>query len=65
MSLASLDLEKLGVDASKLQDEGNDTLAILRQENEWICDTGACTHVTWSNKGAKNIRDTMKYSLGH
>jgi hypothetical protein len=22
-------------------------------------------HVTWSNNGAKNIRDTIMYSLGH
>ena len=27
--------------------------------------TSASTHVTWSNNGAKNIRDTMMYSLGH
>jgi len=26
---------------------------------------GASTHVTLSNKGAKNIRDTMMYILGH
>ena len=65
VSRASLNPEKLGIDMSKLQDEGNDTLVILHQENVWICDTGASTHVTWNNKGAKNIRDTMMYSLGH
>ena len=65
VSLASLNPEKLGIDMSKLQDEGNDLLVILRQVNVWICDTGASMHVTWSNKGAKHIRDTMMYSLGH
>ena len=30
----------------------------------WICDS-ASMHVTWSNKGAKNIQDMMMYSLGH
>ena len=65
VSRASLNPEKLGIDMSKLQDEGNDLFAILCQENVWICDTGASTHVMWSNKGAKNIRDTMIYSLGH
>ena len=40
-------------------------MSILRQENVWICDTGASTNVTWSNNGAKIIRDTMMYSLGH
>ena len=46
VSLASLNPEKLGIDMSKLQDEGNDTLPILHQENVWVM---------WSNKGAKNI----------
>ena len=55
VSLVSLNPEKLGIDISKLHDEGNDTLAILRQENVWICDTGPSMHVTWSNNGVKNI----------
>jgi len=33
VTLASLNPEKLGINISKLQDEDNDTLAILRQEN--------------------------------
>ena len=65
VTLASLNPEKLGINISKLCDEDNDTLVILHQENVWICDTGASTHVMWSNNGAKNIRDTMMYSLGH
>jgi hypothetical protein len=65
VSLASLNPEKLGIDMSKLQDEGNDLLVILRQVKVWICDTGASMHVTWSNTGAINIHDTMMYSLGH
>jgi hypothetical protein len=54
-SLASLDPENLSIDKSTLQGEGNDTLAILRQENVWICNTGASTHVTWSNRSARNV----------
>ena len=65
VTLASLNPEQLGINISKPRDEDNDALAILRQENVWIYDTGASTHVTWSNNGAKNIRDTMMYSLGH
>ena len=50
---------------SKLQDEGNDSLAILCQESVSICDTDASMHVKWCNMEAKNICDTMMYSLGH
>ena len=57
--------EKLGIGMLKLQDEGNDTLALLHHKNVWICDMGDSTHVTWSNKGAKNIHAMMMYSLGH
>ena len=63
VSLTSLVLGKLGVDV--LTESGDDTLAILRQEDVRICDTGASTHVTRYNVGAKNVRDTMMYSLGH
>jgi hypothetical protein len=31
----------------------------------WICGTVASTHVTRYNVGAKNVGDTMVYSLGH
>ena len=65
MSLASFDPEKLDIDVLMLQEKGDDTLAILRQENVWICDTGASTYVTWSNKGARNVCDMMMYTLGH
>ena len=65
VTLASLNPEQLGMNIFKPHDESNDALAILHQENVWICDTGASTHVTWCNNGAKNIRDTMMYSLGH
>ena len=65
VTLASLNPEQLGINILKPRDEDNDALAILRQENVWICDTDASTHVTWSNNGAKNIQDTIMYSLGH
>jgi len=55
VTLASLNPEKLGINGLKPRDEDNGTLAILHQENVLICDTGASTHVTWSNNGAKNI----------
>ena len=54
---------KLGIDVRAEKDD--DTLAILRQQDVWICGTVASTHVTRYNVGAKNVRDTMVYSLGH
>ena len=65
VSLASVDPEKLGIDILTLHGKGDDVLAMLRQENVWICDTGVSTHVTWSSKGTRNVRDSMVYSLGH
>ncbi len=56
VSLVSFDPEKLGIDISTVQAKGDDALAILCQENMWICDTGTSTHVTWSNKGARNVQ---------
>jgi hypothetical protein len=41
VTLASLNPEKLGINISKPRDDDNDVLAILRQENVWICNTGA------------------------
>jgi len=55
VTLASLNPEKLGIIISKLHAEENDMLVTLHQENVWIGDIGASTHVTWSNNGAKNI----------
>ena len=55
VTLASLNPEELEINISKPRDEDNDTLAILHQENVWICGTGASTHVTWSNNGAKTV----------
>ena len=46
VTLASLNLEMLGINILKLRDKDNDTITILCQENMWICDTGASTHVT-------------------
>ena len=65
VTLASLNPEKLGINVLKLCDEDNEMLAILHQENVWICDTGASIHVMWNNNRAKNIQDKMMYSLGH
>ena len=65
MSLTSLDPTKLGIGVALLQARCKITMAILCQENLWICDTGASTHVMWSNRGAKNVWDTKMYSLGH
>ena len=65
VSLASVDPEKLGIDVTTVHGKGDDVLAMLRQENVWICNTGASTHVTWSSKGMRNVHDRMVYSLGH
>jgi hypothetical protein len=62
---ASSNMARLGIDVASLQTRCNDTLAKLCQENVRICDTGASTHVTWGNKGTKNIPDIKMYSLGH
>ena len=62
VSLMSLNSTNMQVDLKSLQ---GDTMAILHQENIWICDTGASTHVMWNNKGAINVRDTKMCSLGH
>ena len=53
VSFTSLDPAKLGIDIALLQAKCDDTLAILCQENMWICDMGASKHMTWSNRGAK------------
>jgi len=63
VSLTSLVPGKLGIDMPAEKDD--DALAILCQEDVWICDTGASTHVMRYNVGAKNVCDTMVYSLGH
>ncbi len=58
----SLNSTNMRVDLKSLH---GDTMAILHQENVWICDTGASTPVMWNNKGAINVHDTKMYSLGH
>jgi hypothetical protein len=63
VSLTSLVPDKLEVVVPA--ENGADALAVLRQDDVWICDTGASTHVTRCNAGARNIRDTMVYSMGH
>ena len=62
VSLTSLNSTNTRVDLKSLQ---GDTMAILRQENVWICDTIASTPVMWNNKGAINVHDTNMNSLGH
>jgi hypothetical protein len=62
-SLMSLVPGKLGVDLPTEKDD--DALAILPKEDVWICDTKASTHVPRYNVVARNICDTMMYSLGH
>ena len=40
-------------------------MAILCDENVWICNTGVSTHVTWSSKCTRNLQEARTYSLGH
>ena len=54
-----------GVNMTSLKAKGDDTLAMLHQENVWICVTSASTHVTWSDKCTRNVHDTKIYSLGY
>ena len=56
VSLTSLIPDKLGMDVPVMN--GGNALAILCQENMWICNTSASLHVTWCNSGAMNIPDT-------
>jgi hypothetical protein len=53
----------VGVDVTALQAKKSDTLAILLQESVWICDTGASTHVKWTNKCKRNVCNTQMLSL--
>ena len=46
-----------GVKMTKLQAKGDDTLAILHQENVWICDMGTRTYLLWSNTHARNVEE--------
>ena len=56
-----------GVDMTSLQMKGDDTLVILCQEKEWVCDMGASAHMMWSNKctSTRNVHDTKMHSLRH
>lgn len=38
---------KTGAMVTALQSKKGNFLVILHQENLWICDTGASTHMTW------------------
>ena len=47
LSLMSIiNFDTIGVDIMALQAEQGNTMNILRNENVWICDTGASTHIT-------------------
>ena len=41
------------------------SLARLKAEDIWICDSGASNHSTWSKKGARNEKETGSVSIGH
>ena len=41
------------------------TMDILREDDVWICDTGASNHSTNSDAGARNRKDTNSSSVGH
>ena len=41
------------------------TFEMLSQPDVWICDTGASSHSTNDNSGARNEKDTGSASLGH
>ena len=56
---------KEGVNVTALQAEKSDTLATSCQENVWICDTGASTHVMWSNKDVRDVQDMQMLRLRH
>ena len=47
--------KKIRDDMMALQTEKSNAMAILHDENVWICDTGASTHVTWSSKCTRNV----------
>ena len=41
------------------------TMDILSEDDIWICDSGASSHSTKSEKGARNKKDTSSTSVGH
>ena len=41
------------------------TMDILKEEDVWICDTGASNHSTSSDAGARNRKDINSSSVGH
>ena len=41
------------------------TMDILSEDDIWICDSGASSHSTKSEVGARNKKDTLSTSVGH
>ena len=41
------------------------SLARLKAEDIWICDSGASNHSTWCKKGVRNEQETGSVSIGH
>ena len=41
------------------------TMGILSEDDIWICDSGASSHSTKSEKGARNKKGTFSTSVGH
>ena len=61
--LSAEKLEEVEVSATKLDMPAS--FEILYQNDIWICDTGATSHLTPYRLGARNVRDSGSASLGH
>ena len=54
-----------GLETSNVKMEMSTSFELLYSDDIWICDTGASSHSSKSNSGAKNVRSNGSQSLGH
>ena len=53
------------LEASIVKMEMPTSFELLYSDDIWICDTGASSHSSKSNNGAKNVKANGSQSLGH
>ena len=53
------------IETSNVKMEMSTSFELLYSDDIWICDTGASSHSSKSNSGAKNVRSNGSQSLGH
>ena len=53
------------IETSNVKMEMSTSFELLYSDDIWICDTGASSHSSKSNSGAKNVKQNGSQSLGH